>query len=152
MPIVQRGWYPSGRKVVANFNYRKRERFHAFGALGRGTIRYQFYGEMNSDAFIHFIRCLKCSYRKLLLFFDMAPYHTSQKVKRFLLRNEKTVKYDLLPEKSPEISPIEIEWREWRKLIGNRYFEDKDEMREYLHKRIQSDDCPVIRLFDYLTP
>ena len=40
MPIVQRGWYPKGRKIIANFNYKKRERFHAFGALGRGTIRY----------------------------------------------------------------------------------------------------------------
>lgn len=152
MPVVQRGWYPRGRKVVADFNYKKRERFHAFGALGRRTVRYQFYEEMNSDAFIHFLRCLKCSYRKLLLFFDMAPWHTSDKAKRFLLRNAKTIRYELLPEKSPELSPIEIEWREWRKLIGNKYYKDKDEMREYLNKRIQSDDCNVIRLFDYLLP
>jgi transposase len=152
MPVVQRGWYPRGRKVVAKFNYKKRERFHAFGALGRGTIRYQFYEEMNSDAFIHFLRCLKCSYRRLLLFFDKAPWHTSDRVKRFLLRNGKSIRYELIPEKSPELSPIEIEWREWRKLIGNRYYEDKNEMREYLKKRIQSDDCNVIRLFDYLLP
>ena len=77
MPIVQRGWYPKGKRVRANFNFRKRERFHAFGALGRGLIRYQFYEEMNSDAFIHFLRCLKCSYRKLLLFFDKAPWPPS---------------------------------------------------------------------------
>jgi hypothetical protein len=25
-------------------------------------------------------------------------------------------------------SPIEIEWREWRKLIGNGYYRDMDEM------------------------
>jgi len=152
MPIVQRGWYPKGRKIIANFNYKKRERFHAFGALGRGTIRYQFYEEMNSDAFIHFLRCLKCSYRKLLLFFDMAPWHKSEKVKRFLMRNKKSIEYELLPEKSPEVSPIEIEWREWRKLIGNKYFKDNNEMRSYLQRRIQSDDCPVIKLFDYLLP
>lgn len=152
MPIVQRAWYPRGRKVVAEFNYRKRERFHAFGALGKGIIRYQFYEEMNSDAFIHFLRCLKCSYRKLLLFFDMAPWHKSDKTKMFLWKSRKTVKYELLPEKSPELSPIEIEWREWRKLIGNKYYRDKGEMRNYLQRRIQSDDCPVIRLFDYLLP
>ncbi len=73
-------------------------------------------------------------------------------MKRFLARSSKTIRYELLPEKSPELSPIEIEWREWRKLIGNKYYKDKDEMREYLNKRIQSDDCPVIRLFDYLMP
>jgi len=150
MPIVQRGWYPRGKKVIAN--YSKRERFHVFGALGRGVIRYLFYKGMNQDAFTHFLRCLKYSYRKLLLFFDRAPYHTSGKVKRFLLRNERTVKYEFLPKKSPEISPIEIEWREWRKLICNRYFKDKDEMRSYLQRRIQSDDCPIIRLFDFLMP
>ena len=107
---------------------------------------------MNSDAFIHFLRSLKRSHRRLLLFFDAAPWHTSDRVKGFLWRSRKTVRYELLPEKSPEVSPIEIEWREWRKLVGNKYFKDKDQMREYLHRRIQSDDCPVIRLFDYLLP
>lgn len=149
---MKRGWYAKGRDVAVKFNY-TREKFHAFGALGNKELYCQFYERTNQDAFIDFIEALRREHgKKLLLFFDNARWHTGQKVQQYLLRMERNIKTVLFPSYSPELNPIEIQWREIRKALGNKFFRDTEEMIEYMFNVVPTGAVPMIKLFDYLTP
>jgi len=148
---VKKGWYARGKDVTVKFNY-TRDKFHAFGALGDDGLYCQFYDRTNQDAFIDFIESLKRNHSKLLLFFDNARWHTGQKVQEYLLKMKDDIKAALFPKYSPELNPIEIQWREIRKALGNKFFMDTDEMIDYMHAVVPTKAVPLIKLFDYLTP
>lgn len=148
---MKRGWYAKGKDVTVKFNY-TRDKFHAFGALGNGELYCQFYERTNQDAFIDFIEALRKKHGRLLLFFDNARWHTGQKVQQYLLRMERDIKTALFPSYSPELNPIEIQWREIRKALGNKFFRDTEEMIEYMFNIVPTSAVPMIKLFDYLTP
>jgi len=61
------------------------------------------------------------------------------------------IKAVLFPKYSPELNPIEIQWREIRKALGNNFM-DTDEMIDYMHAVVPPKAVPLIKLFDYLTP
>ena len=148
--------------MFARFNYRK-GRFHVLGALGGeggshggdgdgADLPYRFYyNNMNSDTFIDFVDSLHRKYGKLLLFFDRASYHTSEKVRRYFSEHRDDIKFALFPACSPELNPIETQWREWRRLLGNKYFEGREEMAGCLDRRVKNGDGRKIRLFAYLS-
>ncbi|MEM3085228.1 MAG: transposase [Nitrososphaerales archaeon] len=112
----------------------------------------QFYERTNQYAFIDFSEALRRNHSKLPLFFDNARWHTGQKVQEYLLRMERDIKTVLFPSYSPELNPIEIQWREIRKALGNKFFRDTEEMIEYMFNIVPTSAVPMIKLFYYLTP
>ncbi|MEM2760138.1 MAG: transposase [Nitrososphaerales archaeon] len=108
--------------------------------------------QTSMHAFIDFIEALRRKHGKLLLFFDNARWHTGQKVQEYLSKMKDEIKAVLFPKYSPELNPIETEWREIRKALGKRFFSNTGEMIEYMQKVIPTQAVSLIKLFDYLTP
>lgn len=68
-----------------------------------------FKQNFQSDVFIEFLRRLiRQSKKKVFLIIDGHPVHHSRKVKKWLKKNEKSIRQFFLPGYSPELNPDEI--------------------------------------------
>ncbi|MGH2612238.1 MAG: IS630 family transposase [Rhabdochlamydiaceae bacterium] len=149
-PNVRRGWYIKGKNIATAINY-TREKFCSFGALGADDFAYRFYEKANSDNFIDFLKHLGKKYGKVLLFADNVAYHKSGKVERYIRSTKGDTVIRYFPGYTPELNPIEIQWREIKKNLGNQFFAGTDEMKDCIRKLVRTGKVPVVKLFDYLT-
>jgi transposase len=106
----------------------------------------------NSDSFIDFLRSLQKRYGKILLFADNAAYHKSSRVKEHPRSTNGCVRIIHFPRYTPQLNPIEIQWREIKKNLGNQFFTDTNQMKNCFIQLIQTGEVPVVKLFDYLIP
>lgn len=150
-PNIRRGWHLKGKGIATKINY-TREKFCSFGALGAGRFHYRFYEKANSDSFIDFLKSLGKKYGKVLLLADNVAYHKSNKVKRFLKSTKRSAVIIHFPRYTPELNPIEVQWRQIKKNLGNQFFADTGEMKECFNDLIQTGQVPVVKMYEYLMP
>jgi transposase len=148
-PNPRRAWYPRGKNIVTRINY-TRKKFCAFGALGAGIPL--FYDTANSGNFVDFVKSLQKRYGKILLFADNAAYHKSVTVRKHLEASKNAVKIIHFPRYTPELNPIEVQWRQIKHNLGNQFFSDTNQMKNCFDELIQRGEVPVVKLFDYLIP
>ena len=150
-PNIKKGWYLRGKNTQTKINY-TREKFYSFGALGGNGIFYcKFYDAANTDCFLDFIESLQKQFGKVLLFADNVAYHKSNGVKKFLKKVKKDVVIKYFLPYTPELNPIEIQWRDIKKSTANQYFSNCVEMRDIIRCVLNSREVKVVKLFDYLT-
>jgi len=150
-PNARRGWYLRGRQITTPVNH-TREKFCSFGVLGASQFRYRFYDRANSDSFIDFLKSLRKKYGKVLLFADNVAYHKSNKVKRYLGSTNGDIVVIHFPSYTPELNPIEVQWREIKKNLGNQFFADMEQMKARINDLLKTGDVPVVKMYEYLTP
>ncbi len=113
----------------------------------------KFYDKSNTDSFLDFIKSLQKQFgKKLLLFADNASYHKSKPIKNHIKISKKKIKIKYFPPYTPELNPIEIQWREEKKGIANTFFANKSEMEKHMQKRLDNGDVKVVKIFKYLMP
>ncbi len=152
-PNIKRGWYLTGKHIITPINY-TREKFHSFGALGDdGMFCCRFYENANTDAFLDFLENLQRQYgKKLLLFIDNVSYHKSNRVKEFIKKSKRKIIIRYFPAYTPELNPIEIQWREEKKGTANTFFANSSEMQSHMQKRLDNGDVQIVKVFKYLVP
>ena len=145
---LQRGWYHKDEPAVAPVTL-SRKRFYSIGALGNGTFHCRFYDTVNTGNFIDFLISTYLEYGKFVIFLDNAAYHKSKKLKRFLkAMNDEIIVY-YFPPYTPELNPVEVEWKSFRKATGNRLYESVKEMQKSIRAML-GEEIPVVKTFDYL--
>ena len=112
----------------------------------------KFYQKANTDSFLDFVKSLQMQYGKLLLFADNAAYHKSNRIKQFLAESKGHVRIHYFPKYTPQLNPIEIQWRDLKKSIGNSFFEDVSIMQNTIKSVLESREVSVVKVFNYLTP
>jgi len=65
---------------------------------------------------------------KICVVLDSASYFTAHKVQEFV--EDTPIELCYLPRGSPELNPTEECWRKLNQVLGNRLFEDLDELRD----------------------
>ncbi|MCE2507806.1 MAG: transposase, partial [Nitrosopumilaceae archaeon] len=60
------------------------------------------------------------------------------------------IKLIFLPPHTPQLNPIEIQWRVLKRLLACRYFETLEEIKNAIEAIVQGEMKPV-RLMPYLT-
>jgi len=126
---TQNGWYQVGRPVRTPVSL-SRKRFHSFGALHRDGFVCRFAERADSGSFIGFLEELRRRFGKVLIYLDNAGWHKSVAVKEYLDGCGGDVVLRHLPPYTPELNPVEVQWRFIRKATGNRLYESTDEMKE----------------------
>lgn len=95
---------------------------------------------MNSKVFLKYLRCLKRKFKKVVFFYDGAPWHRAKAVAEFFEDNNECILPVRLPRCSPDLNPIEECWRQGKNdIVGLRFppmFEDlKKTISEYYRTR-----------------
>ena len=95
--------------------------FYSYGALDieSGTWFDGFFEKANSDATTTYLQALLDAFpeKHILLVWDQAKYHTSQKVENWI-DQQKRLTVLLLPKYSPELNPVEHIWRVVKQRIA----------------------------------
>jgi len=124
-------WYPKGEQPeILVTGERKRKSF--YGAIDVKTGKEQVYvcDRQNQGETIILLDQLKKVYlgRKILLFWDNAPWHRGKKIKRYLRKN-KDLELVPFPAYSPDLNPQEHVWKEARRNVShNHESEDFEEL------------------------
>lgn len=112
---------------------------------------YEFAETLDSTAFEKFVSRLIHRFKKLVIAIDHAPYHVSNNIQRFYEDHKDCLHVEYFPSYSPELDPAEQCWREVKKWLAMRYWEDRDELKGQLISAFQQDFITV-PIYDYLLP
>jgi predicted ferric reductase len=55
-----------------------------------------------------------------------------------------------LPPRTPQLNPIEVEWREIKAAIADIFFDGLDRMRDAIRRMIRNGEIPIVKTFDWL--
>jgi transposase len=103
----------------------------------------------NSDLTIRWLDALQERFgEKICVVLDNASYFRANKVQDYA--DETSIELCYLPRGSPELNPAEECWRQLDQELGNRLFDDLDELRDAVFGALESIDLPNV--FKYLYP
>ncbi len=110
-----------------------------------------FYEKANTGSFCDFLENVHEKYGKVLIFLDNASYHKSGGVKETLEKYDGEIMLECLPPSTPELNPVEIQWREIKRRLSARMFKTLDDVERSVRKLFAKRELLPIKLFQYLT-
>jgi len=135
-PVYKRIWFPSGEKPKGAFFWSSKKLL-IFGALTSShRFFYEFYDSQNSLTFRHFLRQVirRLSRKKKYVFIlDNVAFHKTQPVRNLLNEYSSFISIEYLPPYSPELNPIETNWKVTKNAVTkSQYFKTIETMQESL--------------------
>ena len=150
-PSSARGLRPRGgtEEVKTNFS---RSSMKMVGAIGDdGAYHLHFCESADSDSVIALFERLRELHGKVFLILDNASAHKSGKIKEYLKEAGSDVILWYLPPYTPQQNPIEIWWREIKRALAGRYFEDGfTQMKLAIARMLANGEIPIVKLFKYM--
>lgn len=147
---LYRAWFPAGDRTPLPF-WKTYEGVNLLGAVteNKETFFTEIADSFTSDVTIRFLRALQDEFGEHLhVVLDNATYFASNKVEEFV--EDTAMKLTFLPTGSPDMNPVEECWRQFKRVLGNRFFADIDELRPAIWDAIEEITPP--QLMDYLCP
>ncbi len=115
--VIRSVWALKGSKPTVKITGSHRKTF-VFGVLSLdGRQMFRQYSEMDSNAYLNFLRCVKRKFKKFIFFYDGAPYHTAEQIDTFFNENKECILPVRFPKCSPEFNPVEECWRQGKDAI-----------------------------------
>ena len=147
----RKGWHKKGTPPEIAVGFGKGFHMSIFGALAIDGCYRQFYEAANMRTFEEFVRELHVAFGPLFLVLDNATYHSKKLLARLKEEGLK-IAWIFLPPYCPELSPIEIQWREDIRCLANRVFDEDIDMIIALVTADANGDLPVVKLSDWYVP
>ena len=122
-----RSWLPRGGCETPNATF-SRIYLKVFGALGRDMLHVMAAGSAKSSVFKVFLEALHQKYGRVAFVTDNAKSHRSKLVQEYLESTGGDMVLIYLPPYTPQLNPIEIQWRMIKARLAARYFATEDEM------------------------
>ena len=142
-------WRRRGGDDTVNVSFSKAT-VKMFGALGEGGHHIQVTDALNSDNFIDFLKSLLEIYPKFALVLDNASCHKSVKVNGFVESTGGDIVLIFLPPYTPQLSPIEIQWRKLKRLLAGQCFESLEDLKIAIETMVAK-EMKSVKLMSYLT-
>ena len=83
---------------------------------------------------------------------DNAGALTGKDMREYVAGTNGAVEIIHIPPRTPQLNPIEIEWREIKAAIADTFFGGLDKMRDAIIRMLYNKEIPIVRLFDWLLP
>ena len=89
-------------------------------------------------------------YPKFVLVLDNASCHRSAKVNEFIESAGGNIVLIFLPAYTPQLNPIEIQWRELKRLLAGQCFESLEDLKDAI-ETIVAKEMKSVKIMSYLT-
>ena len=133
----KRIWFEKGKKPKGAFFWNNKKIITFAALTSSHKFFYEFYDSQNSITFLAFLSELfdwLDSTKKYVLILDNAGWHKTQLVKNFI-EKQKNVVAEFLPPYSPELNPIETNWKVTRNAVTkSQFFKTIDELQVALEQ------------------
>jgi putative transposase len=131
----KRIWFEKGKKPKGAFFW-SNKKLIVFGAqTSSHKFYYEFQPAQNSVTFISFLLGLfewLDSNKKYVLILDNASWHKTNVVRKFISRHE-NIAVEFIPPYSPELNPIETNWKVTRNAVTkSQYFKKIENLKQAL--------------------
>ena len=143
------GWRRRGRRVTVQATL-SRKKTTVFGVLGEDTFFFRFYKKANSKTVRRFLRQVHKKFEKVLIILDNASYHKSKKVKELLEEFEGDIQFVFLPPYTPELNPIEIQWRLLKRALSDKLFLEISELKKSIRRLVRRKEVMPVQMPQYL--
>jgi transposase len=143
-------WFPEGERPSLPVTG-KWKSIKLLGAVGDGGETFFLPCEVNfnSDTTIRLLDALQTKFgEKICVVLDNASYFTANAVQEFV--EDTPIELCYLPRGSPELNPTEECWRKLNQVLGNRLFDDLDELRDAALTALEN--LEPRKVFTYLCP
>ena len=84
------------------------------------------------------------------LYTDNASYHSEAVFKRLHERTDGGIVVRFLPKYTPELAPIEAQWREVKRYIANMFFDDIEQLKKSAKDGLRRGRIKIVKMYDYL--
>ncbi len=157
--VVRKGWYRKKRRkgkraeqVRVDVTGRRKGRATLLGVVAAGGQSYfEFCDTGNAKNVEAFLMRAYKKLGKLLIYTDNASYHSEAVFRRLYERTDGGIVARFLPKYTPELAPIESQWREVKRYIANQFFDDIEQIKREVLKALRSGGIKIIKMHDYLT-
>ena len=121
------GWRfkADGCEVGVGFSTRETR---IIGALGPDAVHMKVVDSINAETFIEFLKELRQTYKKFAMFLDNLSAHKAVKVSRYIESADGDVILVYLPKYTPQLNPMEIQWRVLKNMLAQRCFNNAEEL------------------------
>ena len=120
------------------------------GALGDGTLDPQFHDDLSASSYVWLVEHLLRRYGKVGILAYNASALTSKEMRKCLEYMDGAVEILHLPPHTPQLNPIEVEWREIKAATADIFFYGLDKMRDAIRQMIHNGEIPIVKTFDWL--
>jgi len=104
---------------------------------------------MNAATFIGFLERVRKRFGPVLMFLDNASWHKTKAVLDYVAECG-DIRLEYLPPYTPELNPIETEWRTMRDAMGNRVYGSLSAMVKSVRTMIRRGEISRVSLSKYL--
>jgi len=146
--MTRYGWGKKGvpRTAPAILSRKKK---HAFGVLSQDDMYFMFYDAMNAATLIRFLERVRKRFGPVLIFMDNASWHKTKAVLDYVAGCG-DIRLEYLPPYTPELNPIETEWRTMRDAMGNRVYKSLSGMVKSVRTMVRRKEIGRVALSRYL--
>ena len=157
--IVRKGWYRRRGKKGANktgqitvgVTGRRKGRFTMFGIIWDDGLNYfEFYDTGNMKNMEDFLMKAYNKIGKMLIFTDNASYHSKNLFKKLYKITNGGIVVKFLPPYTPQLAPIELQWREIKRYIANLFFDNIEEIKASIMRGLKRGLIEIVKLHDYM--
>ena len=99
-----------------------------------------------STMFKAYPEALRQKYGKVAFVTDNAASHKSHLIKKYLKDAGGDVVLIYLPPYTPQLNPIEIQWRMIKVRLAARYYQTEDEMEDSIIRLVESGEVQPVRI------
>lgn len=144
--VSARGWMPRGASLTVKTGFFSKKSIKVFGVLGRDRLHVMPAGAANSTTFRIFLEALRQEYGKVTFITDNASYHKSRYVRDYLESTNGDVMLIHLPPYTPQLNPIEIQWKVIKERLAGRYFATIEELEDAIVRLVETGEVRPVRL------
>ena len=148
-PVSRRGIRRRRGRETVPVNHSKQS-IHMIGALGDGTLDLQFHDGLSAGSCVGLVEHLRRRYGKVGIIADNAGSLTGRDMRKCLDGADGDMEILHLPPHTPQLNPIEVEWREIKAAIADISFDGLDGMRDAIRRMIRNGEMPIVKMFDWL--
>ncbi len=143
--VSARGWLPRGTSPTVKTGFSKKS-IKVFGVLGRNKLHIMPAGAANSTTFKIFLEALRQEYGKVTFITDNASYHKSRYVQDYLKSTSGDVVLYHLPPYTPQLNPIEVQWKVIKERLACRYFATIEDIEEAVIRLVETGEVRPVRM------
>ena len=150
-PSSKRGLRRKGGHDTVTTNY-SRKSTHIFGALGDGTLHVEFHDDLKAKSYTDLVDSVQQKYGKVGIIADSARAITGKTMRDHIAATNGNVEMIHFLPHTPQLNPIEIQWREIKRAIADIFFGGLEKLQEAVMRMLKNGEIAIVKMFDWLLP
>ena len=107
---------------------------------------------INADTFIEFLKEMRQIYKKFVMFLDNLSAHKAAKVSKYIESTDGDVILVYLPKYTPQLNPMEIQWRVLKNMLAQRCFNNAEELAKSIRILVDTGQLLPVKQMNYMIP